>query len=255
MTIADDGDSAGLGAAVHKVAAEKGLLVCVDYDGTLAPIVDDPSQAVPLPDAAAVLARLAATAGTTVAVVSGRSRADLAALSGFADPIVLVGSHGSELDDSFDVTGAQRQLLRRLVAEVTEIAAGVPGASVEAKPASVAVHVRRCSRPDASRVISNVTAGPASLPGVQATPGKEVIELAVIDTDKGRALDILRESFAASRVMFIGDDVTDEKGFARLRDGDVGIKVGPGESKATYRLADPRDVLALLDQLARDRAA
>ena len=61
------------------------------------------------------------------------------------------------------------------------------------------------------------------------TAGKAVLEFAVISTDKGEAVDILREQTASTAVVFLGDDVTDEKAFARMRDGDVGVKVGPGE--------------------------
>ena len=60
------------------------------------------------------------------------------------------------------------------------------------------------------------------------TEGKAVLEFAVISTDKGEAVDILRDQHDASAVVFFGDDVTDEKAFRRLRDGDVGVKVGTG---------------------------
>ena len=77
------------------------LLVACDYDGTLAPIVEDPSQAVPLPEAVAAIRALAALPQTTVAVVSGRALRDLAALSRLPSEVHLVGSHGSEFDVGF----------------------------------------------------------------------------------------------------------------------------------------------------------
>ena len=69
-----------------------------------------------------------------------------------------------------------------------------------------------------------------------------MLEFAVISTDKGEAVDILREQHDASAVVFFGDDVTDEKAFRRLRDGDVGVKVGPGDTLAGYRVDTPDDV-------------
>ena len=59
-----------------------------------------------------------------------------------------------------------------------------------------------------------------------------MLEFAVISTDKGEAVDILREQTDATAVVFFGDDVTDEKAFRRMRDADVGVKVGPGETLA-----------------------
>ncbi|PRC46180.1 trehalose-phosphatase, partial [Mycobacterium sp. ITM-2017-0098] len=85
------------------------------------------------------------------------------------------------------------------------------------------------------------------------TTGKAVLEFAVISTDKGEAVDILRSEHEASAVVFFGDDVTDEKAFARLRDSDIGVKVGPGETAAAYRIDTPEDVAAALEYLAGSR--
>ena len=85
------------------------------------------------------------------------------------------------------------------------------------------------------------------------TEGKAVLEFAVISTDKGEAVDILRDQHDASAVVFFGDDVTDEKAFRRLRDGDVGVKVGPGDTLAGYRIATPDDVAAALAYLLEAR--
>src|SRR5262245_60270349 len=88
-----------LQAALDRLAAAPRLLVALDFDGVLAPIVDVPSAARPLPAAASALGVLATLPETTVALVSGRGLADLAAVSGFGTPIRLVGSHGAEFDD------------------------------------------------------------------------------------------------------------------------------------------------------------
>ena len=81
----------------------------------------------------------------------------------------------------------------------------------------------------------------------------EVLELAVVETSKGTALDVLRKRTGADAVLFAGDDVTDEKAFAVLRPGDLGVKVGPGETAAEYRVDDPEQMVALLALLSEER--
>ena len=80
-----------------------------------------------------------------------------------------------------------------------------------------------------------------------------MLEFAVITTDKGEAVDILRDQTDATAVVFFGDDVTDEKAFRRMRDGDVGVKVGPGDTLAGFRVESPDDVAAALEYLLDKR--
>ena len=117
--------------------------------------------------------------------------------------------------------------------------------TVEPKPASVALHVRNASALDAQAAL-DAARGASEAWEAQLTEGKAVLEFAVISTDKGEAVDILREQHDASSVVFFGDDVTDEKVFRRLRDGDVGVKVGPGDTLAGYRVDTPDDVATAL---------
>ena len=82
--------------------------------------------------------------------------------------------------------------------------------------------------------------GPARLPGVHAREGKQVIELAVVDADKGYALDAMRHQVGATAAVFVGDDITDEDAFSRLTGPDLGIKVGMGPTFAAQRVDGPR---------------
>jgi trehalose 6-phosphate phosphatase len=241
---------------VGLIARVPQLLVACDYDGTLAPIVEDPSEARPLPESAAALGALAALPDTVVALVSGRGLADLAAVSGFGSPIRMIGSHGGEFDDGGAVLDdAQRERLDQLTAELERLVDGAPGVVLEHKPAGVAVHVRNAPADVGGRVLDAVSAGPAARDGVEATPGKAVLDLSVVRMNKGAALDVLRERVGADAVLFAGDDVTDETAFARLRPGDVGVKVGPGDTAAGYRVDAPKDVAALLEGLLAARSA
>jgi trehalose 6-phosphate phosphatase len=255
MTALDD--------AVRTVAAASRLLVALDFDGVLAPIVEVPAQARALPRAAGAIGALAALPRTTVALVSGRGLSDLAAVSGFGPPVQLIGSHGGEFADADGgpLDGESRDRLERLTAELRELVGGEPGVTLESKPTGMAVHVRNAERGVASRVLDAVRSGPATRPGVAVTPGKEVLDLSVLEVSKGLALDRLRARIGADAVFFAGDDVTDETAFVRLRTGgvradagiDVGVKVGEGATAAEHRVADPAAVASLLERLLAAR--
>jgi trehalose 6-phosphate phosphatase len=238
---------AELSAALDAVAATRHLLVTSDFDGTLSPIVNDPADARPLPAAAAAMTALAELPSTSVALISGRALSVLRELSGAPPSVHLVGSHGAEFDTGFahDVDEA---LLGRITTELDSIAANRPGVTVETKPASVALHVRNASAADGDAALGEARAASQAW-DAHLTEGKAVLEFAVISTDKGEAIDILREQTGATAVVFFGDDVTDEKAFRRMRDADVGVKVGPGETLADYRIGSPEDVAAALAYL------
>ncbi|QJY46054.1 trehalose-phosphatase [Pseudonocardia broussonetiae] len=244
-----------LDAAVRELATVPRLLVALDFDGVLAPIVDVPSDARPLPEAAAAIGALVTLPDTVVTLVSGRGLADLAATSGFGAPVRMVGSHGGEFDDGGAVLDdGQHALLDALTADVTALVAGEPGVKLEHKPAGIAVHVRGTAPEVGARVLEAVRTGPAARPGVDATPGKDVLDLAVLQVTKGMAIDVLRERTGADAVLFVGDDVTDETAFVRLGDGDVGVKVGPGDTAAGHRVDGPPDVARLLELLLELRS-
>jgi trehalose-phosphatase len=235
-------------ARVAELATTPVLLVACDYDGTLAPIVDDPAHALPMPEAVAALRTLASLPDTYVAVISGRSLRDLAVLSRLPSEVHLVGSHGSEFDLGFATTlsAEAKERLATVLAALLSIADRTPGAWVETKPASAALHVRTSSNEDAERAIKEALEGPGRLEGITAREGKRVAELLVVGTDKGRALNRVRHNVAAGAVLFVGDDVTDEDAFRSLAGPDVGVKVGEGATAAAYRVDSPTDAAVLL---------
>ncbi|MGW0179921.1 trehalose-phosphatase [Nocardia sp. NPDC003345] len=241
--------------ALSTVARVPRLLVASDYDGTIAPIVSDPAKAYPHGESVRALRALAGLSGTTAAVISGRALRDLAALSRLPVEVQLIGSHGSEFDVGFvhAIDNDARQLLTEVVAALRKIAEEHPGASVETKPASVALHVRNAAAEIGRRALNEVRHGPACWVGVQVTEGKSVIELAVVPTDKGSALSTVRHQESASAAVFFGDDVTDEKAFRVLTGPDIGIKVGEGESLAKYRVHTTEAVSHALAFLLEER--
>ncbi|MGH3703416.1 MAG: trehalose-phosphatase, partial [Agromyces sp.] len=93
----------------------------------------------------------------------------------------------------------------------------------------------------------------AEIPELTVRGGKGVIEFSVRPSDKGEALNRLRQHAGASAVIYVGDDVTDEDAFAALESEDLGVKVGQGRSLAAHRVRSPEDVADLLERLADAR--
>jgi trehalose 6-phosphate phosphatase len=235
---------------IADLAARRPLLVASDYDGVVARLRDVPGEAVPEPWAPELLARLAGTEGVTVAMVSGRGVEDLRTTSGLGEPFRFVGSHGAEFDDGLDpAVAAERDLL---VEVMTPLVDAVPGARLEVKPAAVAVHVRTVADRAAATALLERAAAAAG-PHHTAKPGKDVLELAVTDADKGTAVLRLADQVGADGVLYLGDDVTDEDAFTALatRPGSASVKVGPGDTAASVRVADLDGVRDLLEELAR----
>ncbi|MGY5884999.1 trehalose-phosphatase [Modestobacter lacusdianchii] len=235
-----------LAQALDGLAGRRPLLLASDYDGVLARLRDDPAAAVPEPGVAELLGRLAAVDGVTVALVSGRGVADLQATSGLTGPFRWIGSHGAEFDGP--LTGELRAARDELVATLSPLVDAVPGARLEVKPAAVAVHVRTVPEAAARPALlerAAAAAGPHHTP----KPGKDVLELAVTDADKGTALVRLRDELGAQGALYLGDDVTDEDGFRALAPAGVTVKVGEGETAAAHRVPDLAGVRAVLERL------
>lgn len=232
------------------------LLVASDYDGTLSPIVTDPMAARPVRESTAALRSMANLPDTPVAVISGRSLRDLAALSRLPEEVHLVGSHGSEFDVGFaeGLDPEVRGRLGRLVAGFQAIVDDIDGARLERKPASAALHYREVDPARHDEVLARAQDLAEDIGDVFTKSGKMVIEYVVVEHDKGSALDQLRHQLSAEAVLFVGDDVTDEDAFSRLRGPDVGIKVGDGDTAARYRVSDTDDVARVLAFLCEARS-
>lgn len=243
--------------ALHEVSRAPILLVASDYDGTLAPIVPDPAQARPNRESLVAIRELAALSQTHVAVISGRALRELDHLLGSPEHVHLVGSHGSEFDVDFATSLPEpaSRLRSRVREDLAQIAARHEGFILEEKPASIAFHYRNVPEQQISGAIDAVLQGPALLDGVFTRHGKKVIELSVVPTNKGDALEKIRHRVGATAVVFLGDDVTDEDAFATLKGPDVGIKIAEGPTRAAHRIADPEVVSRVLARLYEMRAA
>ncbi|MGN6326508.1 trehalose-phosphatase [Pseudolysinimonas sp.] len=250
----------GLVDALRAFAGPGRVLVALDFDGTLAPIADHPGGARTLPAAHDAIERLLAAPETEVAYVSGRSLASLVDAARPPAGSLLVGSHGIEvrLDDGAEPLALhddERARVRELHDLLEQVATRHEGVWVEDKPAGSALHTRQADDDVAETAEREALAETeARLPGLTSRGGKRILEFSVRDATKGDGLDLLRAHVGADRVLYAGDDLTDEDAFAVLRDGDVGIRSGPGETRAAFRVAGPEEMAAALALLADARA-
>ncbi len=232
------------------------LALFLDFDGTLTPIVDHPDLARLDPAVAASLARLATRA--FVAVVSGRDLADIRARVGIPG-LWYAGSHGLDIegpDGRRLVVGSEvAEELAALADELAPSVAATPGAWLERKRLSLAVHVRASPPQAAAALGEEVRRQAAHRPRVRLLEGKKIFDLKpAVDWHKGRAVRWLLEEVAPADALpvFLGDDVTDEDAFAELGDEGITILVGDGRpaTRARFRLVDTAAVAQFLARLA-----
>jgi alpha,alpha-trehalase len=239
-------------------AHRKELAVFLDYDGTLTPLIDDPSIAYLDPDSRSILQQIKGLYPLTI--VSGRDTSVLKRLVG-VEGIAYAGSHGHEIEyedgttyqhqDSVETLGVLGTAETRLEEEL----AGIADVTLERKGFAIAVHTRGASesaRMSAYRVVEQLA---NTTDGLVMTSGKDVRELRPDNVwNKGTAIAYLIETrYPHRRPLFIGDDVTDEDGFTAVRDLD-GISVIVGlacarETAAEFELQGPSEVIDFLRSL------
>lgn len=244
-TFGVDADPAELARRVAALAPPR--LIGLDVDGVLAPIVERADEARLTPGIAEVLVELAGH--SHVAVVSGRSLADLDRLFAIPEGLHVVGSHGLEERgrEPLALDTAERARLDRLMdlAEQGAAAAG-PGAWVEHKPASVVLHVRQADPMAGATAVERLCQLAREVDGAHVKLGHAVVETMARHTSKATAIAGLRDRLGARTVVFAGDDRTDEEVFAILGPDDLTVRVGPGDTVAVWRLPHPDAVLVWL---------
>lgn len=232
---------------IEELARAGKLLIASDFDGTLAEIVEDPDLATPLTRSKAALEALSGLEGTTVAVISGRRFSDLSRRFD-QDRFVLIGEHGADVGEA---TSSEPAALTRARELADAVHAVTPGSRAEHKWRSVAFHFRGVAEPE--QVVADLRQRALSIDGVRLIEGKKVLELTVSTINKGMALEGLARSLDVDRVLFMGDDVTDESAFGVLRDHDVGIHVGVGPTRAAITVPTPSDLADMLETLLSAR--
>ena len=254
--------AAGLAAIISDPGR---ALIALDFDGTLAPIVALPSEARPHPAVLPALHRLAASVGT-LAIITGRPALNAVRLGGFdAIPgLIVIGHHGWERWEAGQLTSPPPPPEVAVArARLPAILAGAPeGTWVEDKAHALAVHTRRTADPEgALRLLTGPLTALADSSGLDAKPGRLVIELRHRGIDKGTALTDLVAERDPVAILFAGDDAGDLPAFEAVRAaraaGRYGVTVASasGETTALAQEADlvldgPDEVSALLVSLA-----
>ena len=232
-----------------ELSREVPVALFLDFDGTLIEIAETPEGIVVPPDLAARLVQLSRRLGGRLALVSGRAVANLEEHCGPLG-IALAGSHG------LSRFSAARQ---RLGEEPTPLPAGVfealaefadgTGFHLETKAYGAALHYR--ADPSLAERAEAFASSLAEEHGLMVKRGKYVVELVPPGADKGAAVRAFMgdEPFAGARPVFVGDDITDEDGFAATGElGGFGVLVGRRNvTAARYSLADPAAVAQWLE--------
>jgi trehalose 6-phosphate phosphatase len=239
----------------ERLARASHLLFCLDFDGTLTPLVDDPAEAYLSPQVQRVLRSLAHHERVSLVLVSGRARADLQTRVGIPG-LIYAGNHGLEIGgDGFifieSAAAALCAALEELAADLTEKLQHVPGAFVEDKGLTLSVHYRRTAvadREEVRRIVEAALAGPNT--ALRLTRGNEVFEIRPsVSWNKGSAVRWIKERLGKpdALTIYLGDDATDEDAFEVLPEA-IRIRVGnPSETAAQYQLEGPADVRRFLE--------
>ncbi len=230
-------------------------VLMLDYDGTLAPFRVEREQAVPYPGVRERLSRLLAGGQTRVVLVSGRKAHEVAALAALQPAAEVWGTHGWERlgsDGAYALAPLPSAARRGLAAA----GAAVPDRwreRLEAKPASLAFHLRGLPPPEAEAwraQIAGAWEGIAAEAGLELHPFDGGLELRVPGRSKATAvLQLLEESGRNVAAAYLGDDLTDEDAFRAIAGHGLGVLVREAlrETAAAWWLQPPQELLSFLD--------
>ncbi|CAH9102600.1 unnamed protein product [Cuscuta epithymum] len=264
-------------------ARNKKIVVFLDYDGTLSPIVDDPDCAFMSDDMRAAVKTTAKYFPT--AIISGRNRDKVYELVGLTE-LYYAGSHGMDIMfpakgkvpythanciKSTDQHGEEIHLfqparefipmIKEVFKTLTENTKDIKGSKVENHKFCASVHYRNVdanSWPAVAQIVHDIM---KDYPRLCLTHGRKVLEIRpIIDWNKGKAVNFLLESLGLGNnqdvlAIYIGDDRTDEDAFKVLRERERGygilVSAVPKESKAFFSLKDTSQVKEFLESLVR----
>ena len=234
-------------------------LLMLDYDGTLAPFATLPQSAVPSSNLIEILERLVQDEHSIVALISGRSRADLERWFAGIPNLWIAAEHGALLWSPISGTweqphhDASDEWKKRVYPILEHFVDRTPGSFIEEKEFSLVWHYRMAD-PEfgdwlANDLVANLDHMLAESP-VKAMKGQKTVEVKSLWANKGQVYSRLLLSGAVPDfIMAAGDDVTDEDLFARLPESAWTIHVGRNQSRAKYYLSNPDEMISFLAQL------
>jgi trehalose 6-phosphate phosphatase len=225
-------------------------ILAFDYDGTLAPIVKDASQAKPRPETRQLLTQLCEH--YTCALLTGRARKDvLRHLDGIPFAQVL-GNHGAEWGESVPGEYAMTRQVKRWLEQLERSLAGLQGVHIEDKGISLSIHYRKARRKE--QTLERIQDALKPLRGLRVIGGKQVVNVLPKQLGgKGQALRQLKKFYGAPTALFAGDDLNDEEVFTLPeRERVFKIRVEKSfNSKADFFIPHQSDMESLLSLLLR----
>jgi trehalose-phosphatase len=249
-----------------RLRAASHILFLSDYDGTLAPIVSRPEEAILSTTVRDKLCALTQKPGFSVGIISGRPLSEVKTLTGI-DDIYYAGNHGLEIEGpGFEfihpVAEATKAELKRLARQFSLKLRDIAGSFMENKGFSLSIHYRLVKAGEEKRVEETVhyVISPLLRDGkIKLTSGKKVWEIRPpIDWDKGKASEMIRQDLKKINgsgqmlTIYLGDDTTDEDAFRVIhREDGLSVFIG-GEnssSKASYFLNSTSEVEDFLSRL------
>lgn len=255
---------------IKQLRSASHVLLLLDYDGTLTPIVERPELA-DLPQGVRRLLRaLARQRRLALAIISGRALVDIKEKVGIRG-IIYAGNHGLEIEGpgiSFISPLAEefKPVLRQMHHVLSQALGAIKGVRVEDKGLTLSVHYRQVAADESAEVkdvFDRVAGGAAAMGKIRITSGKKVYEIRpALAWDKGKVVKILMEKCGGGGrksgllPIYIGDDLTDEDAFKAIEDYGSGISVFVGEttspSSARYFLESPDEVARFLSLLLEE---
>jgi len=248
---------------LKKTLVNKHIILFVDYDGTLTPIVDSPDKAVMSDEARDLLKALSTKPRCQVGVISGRALGNLKKMVGLKD-LIYVGNHGLEIDApkikfKTQLTPEMVSIIRNIKDKLSMKLSGINGIAVEDKFVTVSIHYRLAGRAGylSAKKIIEETASPFIASGkIKVRAGKKVLEI-IPEThwNKGEIVEwiLARETRVLGTPplpIYLGDDTSDEDAFGVLKDKGLTVFVGRKKtSKAKYYLRNPKEVLIFLREI------
>lgn len=242
------------------IAQRRGILLCLDYDGTVSDITSDAANARPVEGIVTSIGRIAsASTQARVAIVTGRRIEEVKRLLGIESGILFSGVHGLEFCD----TNGEVSFVPDAIECAPDLArvkqwlrANVPesrGFRIEDKVAALGLHYRQADEPEAAELCRKFSKFVSTTaPRLKVVQLKKIAEAMPRCASKARAIAMLKAQTPRTFATFyFGDDTTDEDAFAALADDDVGVLVGASRAtRALYRLPAPNALAIELSQLA-----
>lgn len=216
-----------------RLSPQKRVLLLVDFDGTLSPLADSPANARLPQSVRRTLVQLDSRTRILVAVMSGRPLGYLKSVFG-VQSFFYGGNHGLEMEGpdfffSHPRARTLRSVIQNLVRQFRKLVNEVPGALLENKGLSLALHCRnvpRAQQSDFDALVDRLRGKTAGLP-VRWRPGNKVWEmLPRVAWDKGRAAEALIRHLKHPFPVAVGDDKTDEDMFEALSGRGITVRVG-----------------------------